>query len=160
MEIIGLLSTLLGGGLRLVPEIMKLLDAKSARSHELAMLDKQNEADRLKSVSELSQIEAQGRIAVSIEDLKALAAGVTAQSVMTGVRWVDALNQAVRPVLAFQWLIFLWPAVIVAGIVLAVQGGTDVLVAMQSAFGKDEKSMAMSIASFWLVDRTIRYQNK
>ena len=62
----------------------------------------------------------------------------------------------IRPLLAAQWLIFLWPAVIVAGFILAVMSGTDPLVALKAAFGIDEKAMAASIASFWLVDRSLR----
>lgn len=154
-----LLSILLGGGLRIIPEFLKWLDAKNERAHELAMFDKQLEADRLKAQDEMSKIEAQGKIAVTIEDLKALTAGVTAQATMTGVKWIDGINMLVRPLLAFQWLIVLWPAVVVAGILIAVNSGTDVLVAIKAAFGPDEKSLAMSIASFWLVDRAIRYQN-
>ena len=47
------LITLLGGGLggflRLVPEIMKFFTAKGDRAHELAMFEKQIEADRIRS---------------------------------------------------------------------------------------------------------------
>lgn len=155
-----LLNILLGGALRFIPEIMKLMDAKNARSHELAMFDKQLEADKLKASNELTLAEAQGKIAVSIEDLKALSAAVTAQATITGVKWVDGLNALVRPLLAFQWLIVLWPAVIVCGVIVSIQSGVTTPAAIMAAFGADEKSMAMSIASFWLVDRVLRYQNK
>ena len=69
---------------------------------------------------------------------------------------MDALNALVRPLLAMQWLILLWPAVIVAGFALAIQHGADPLVALKAAFGVDEKAMAASVASFWLVDRSLR----
>ena len=64
--------------------------------------------------------------------------------------------KSIRPLLALQWLIVLWPAVIIAGFALAVQTGADPLVALKAAFGVDEKAMAASVASFWLVDRSLR----
>lgn len=154
-----LLSILLGGVLRFVPEVFKWLDAKNAREHEVKMFDKNIEMEKLKAANELTKAETEGRIAVTIEDLKALAAGVSAQSVMTGVKWVDAFNQLIRPLLAFQWLLLLWPAVIVCGVIVAIQQGDSTVTAIMSAFGKDEKALAQSIASFWLVDRALRYQN-
>lgn len=74
----------------------------------------------------------------------------------TGIKWVDAFNALIRPLLALQWLILLWPAIIVAGFAMAVAAGADPLAALKAAFGTDEKAMAASVASFWLVDRSLR----
>lgn len=151
-----LIGTLFGGAFRLAPELLKWLDRKDERKHELAMFDKQLEADKLKaqSAETLARIEADRGIGV--EEIRALVEGAKAQAVMTGVKWVDAMNQLVRPTLAFQWLIVLWPAVTVAGFLLAVNAGTNPLEALRAAFGAEEKAMAASIASYWLLDRSLR----
>lgn len=151
-----LLGTLFGGMFRLAPEVLKWLDRKDERKHELSMFDKQLEADRLRGEQAIAQINAQADAAIGAAEVQAIVEATKAQAVQTGIKWVDALNALVRPVLAFQWLIFLWPAVIVAGFALAVSGGTDPLVALKAAFGVDEKAMAASVASFWLVDRSLR----
>ena len=151
-----LIGTLFGGLFRLAPEVLKWLDRKDERKHELSMFDKQLEADRLRGEQAIAQINAQADAAIGAAEVQAIIEATKAQAMQTGIKWVDALNALVRPVLAFQWLIVLWPAVIVSGFVLAVVGGADPLVALKAAFGVDEKAMAASVASFWLVDRSLR----
>lgn len=151
-----LLGTLFGGLFRMAPEVLKWMDRKDERAHELAMFDKQLEADKLKGDQQLAQINAQADANIGAAEIQAIIEATKAQAVQTGIKWVDALNALVRPLLAMQWLILLWPAVIVAGFALAIQHGTDPLVALKAAFGVDEKAMAASVASFWLVDRSLR----
>ena len=151
-----LIGTLFGGLFRMAPEVLKWLDRKDERSHELAMFDKQLEADKLRGDQALAQINAQADAAIGAAEVQAIIEATKAQAVQTGIRWVDGFNAMIRPLLALQWLILLWPAVIVAGFALAVAHGADPLVALKAAFGVDEKAMAASVASFWLVDRSLR----
>lgn len=151
-----LLGTLFGGLFRMAPEVLKWMDRKDERAHELAMFDKQLEADKMKGDQQLAQINAQADASIGAAEIQAIIEATKAQATQTGIKWVDALNALVRPLLAMQWLILLWPAVIVAGFALAIQHGTDPLVALRSVFGVDEKAMAASVASFWLVDRSLR----
>lgn len=151
-----LLGTLFGGAFRLAPEILRWLDRKNERAHELAMFDKQLEADKLKGAQALAQINAQADAVIGVAEIQAIIEATKAQSAQTGIKWVDALNALIRPLLALQWLILLWPAVVVAGFVLSVQAGIDPLTALRSTFGVDEKALAASVASFFLVDRSLR----
>jgi hypothetical protein len=151
-----LLGTLFGGLFRMAPEVLKWLDRKDERSHELSMFDKQIEADKLKGDQALAQINAQADASIGAAEIQAIIEATKAQGVQTGIKWVDAFNAIIRPLLALQWLIVLWPAVVIAGFALAVQTGADPLVALKAAFGVDEKAMAASVASFWLVDRSLR----
>ncbi len=151
-----LLGTLFGGLFRMAPEVLKWLDRKDERAHELSMFDKQLEADKLKGDQALAQINAQADASIGAAEIQAIIEATKAQGVQTGIKWVDAFNAIIRPLLALQWLIVLWPAVIIAGFALAVQTGADPLVALKAAFGVDEKAMAASVASFWLVDRSLR----
>lgn len=151
-----LLGTLFGGIFRMAPEVLKWLDRKDERKHELSMFDKQLEADKLKGDQALAQINAQADANIGAAEIQAIIEATKAQGVQTGIKWVDAFNAIIRPLLALQWLIVLWPAVIIAGFALAVQTGADPLVALKAAFGVDEKAMAASVASFWLVDRSLR----
>lgn len=151
-----LLGTLFGGIFRMAPEVLKWLDRKDERKHELSMFDKQLEADKLKGDQALAQINAQADASIGAAEIQAIIEATKAQGVQTGIKWVDAFNAIIRPLLALQWLIVLWPAVIIAGFTLAVQTGADPLVALKAAFGVDEKAMAASVASFWLVDRSLR----
>lgn len=151
-----LLGTLFGGLFRMAPEVLKWLDRKDERKHELSMFDKQLEADKLKGDQAFAQINAQADATIGAAEIQAIIEATKAQAAQTGIKWVDAFNAIIRPLLALQWLIVLWPAVVVAGFALAVQTGADPLVALKAAFGVDEKAMAASVASFWLVDRSLR----
>ena len=151
-----LLGTLFGGAFRLAPEILRWLDRKNERAHELAMFDKQLEADKLRGEQAIAQINAQADAAIGVAEIQAIIEATKAQSAQTGIKWVDALNALIRPLMALQWLILLWPAVVIAGFVLSVQSGIDPLTALRSTFGVDEKALAASIASFFLVDRSLR----
>jgi hypothetical protein len=151
-----LLGTLFGGLFRMAPEVLKWLDRKDERAHELAMFDKQLEADKLKGDQAQRLADTQADATIGAAEIQAIIEATKAQAVQTGIKWVDAFNATIRPLLALQWLIVLWPAVVVAGFALAVQMGADPLVALKAAFGVDEKAMAASVASFWLVDRSLR----
>lgn len=147
-----LVGTLFGGLFRLVPEVLKLLDTKNERAHELSMFDKQIKLDTLRAQANIEN----NNTSIEIADIQAIIEATKAQSTTTGIKWIDGLNSSIRPILALQWLILLWPAVIISGIISAIGSGIDPLVAVNTMFGDEEKAMASSIASFWLVDRSLR----
>lgn len=149
-----------GGLFRLAPEVLKLIDRKDERKHEAVMADKAAALEHAKAASTERLAATQAEQAVSVAELQAIIEATRAQGQLTGVKWVDALNSLVRPILAFQWLIVLWPAITIAGIWLSVLAGTDPIVAIKAAWGVDEKAMASGIAAFWLVDRSMRHINK
>lgn len=151
-----LIGTALGGAFRMAPEVLKWLDRKNERAHEATMADKAAALEHAKAASAERLARTEADAAITADELQAMIEATKAQAQLTGIRFVDALNSLVRPILAFQWLIVLWPAVVVSGIVLAVQAGTDPLVAIKASWGTDEKALATSIAAFWLVDRAIR----
>lgn len=157
-----LIGTVLGGVFRIAPEVMKVWDRKNERAHEAVMLDKQISADTLKAQAAQQLAQTQADTQIGLADMQALVEATKAQGQMTGVKWVDAFNQLVRPMLAFQWLIFLWPAVVIVGFLLSINASSttvEILDAMHSAFGTEEKAMASSVASFWLVDRSLKYMS-
>src|SRR6185369_8116587 len=109
-----LLGGALGGVFRFAPEVLKFMDRKGDRAHELAMFDKQLQADAQKAQEQLSVIAAQHAADADNKDLDALIAAVGAQGGKTGVDWVAALNTLVRPVLTLYWCVFLYSAVLLA----------------------------------------------
>jgi len=180
------LITLLGGGLggllRFVPEIFKFFNDKGDRAHELEMTKLQLDIDkaratqaidfvRANSEAELAKVsvEAQGRIADS--EMKALAEALKSQSKMTGVAWIDGLNQSVRPIITYWWMalltVYKGVLVIVATIelfaVLKIANGMATSAPALLAFAdklwtpQDAGILAM-ILGFWFVDRSLKHQ--
>ena len=86
-----LLGGLLGGAFRLAPEILKWLDRKDERKHELSMFDKQLEADKLKGDQALAQINAQ---AEKTHGNKYSVNDFVLKAVIEAVKAVPAVNSA------------------------------------------------------------------
>lgn len=149
-----------GGLFRLAPEVIKLIDRKDERKHEATMADKAAALEHAKAASTERLAATQADQAVSVAELQAIIEATRVQGQLTGVKWVDGFNSLVRPIIAFQWLILLWPAVVIAGIWLSVQAGTDPIVAIKAAWGVDEKALASGIAAYLFVDRSLRHANK
>jgi hypothetical protein len=89
---ITLLGSLLGFFGAAFPDFLKLFKEKADRKHELAILQLQLEQQKQGHSNRLEEIYVEADIAES----KALY-----KTYNTGIRWVDALNGTVRPVVAY-----------------------------------------------------------
>jgi hypothetical protein len=152
MEPFSILGGLFGGIFRLVPEFMKLWDRKNEREHELAMSQQQMELIKLQGNFRMAEVNTQS----DIEHMNAIMEVAKAQAQLTGVKWVDAWNSLMRPLITTQWLLILYPAVLIASYILTVQSGTPPLDALVNCFGPDEKAICSGLFTFWFLDRVIR----
>lgn len=161
-----LLGSLVGIGSRLIPEVLKFLDAKNERKHELDMQDKALEFQRLKGDQRVDEIRAEGDKSWDDASLKALVESIKGQDAilpLSGSKFTDFLisianiaSKLMRPAITFQWVIMLYPAVIVASFIIAVQGGVPALEALVNVFGPAEKALVSGIVNFWFLDRILK----
>jgi hypothetical protein len=151
-----ILSFIFGGVFRIFPEIMKLWDKASERKHELHLLDKNMEHDRLRGEMALKQIAAEADVVLGKAEIEAIIAATKAQGKMSGIRWVDAINSLMRPLITFWWVIVLYTAALAVQFYGLLQFGESMATALLTVFGAQEKSIALSIIGFWFVDRAIR----
>ena len=151
-----LIGSLLGGAFRMIPEFLKWLDRKDERKHELAMFDKQLQADTLKGNQALEQINANAAAAMGAGEIQALIEATKAQATLTGVKWVDGLNSLMRPLITFWWVVVLYTAALVAQFLFLIDSGAEVTQAILKLWGVEEKALVASIVSFWFVDRSLR----
>lgn len=79
------------------PKCMELLQDKQDKKHELILLDKQIELQKLNITQRLDEV----RIESDSSEMKALYQNTT----RTGVTWVDALAGTVRPVIAYAFIL-------------------------------------------------------
>jgi hypothetical protein len=150
-----ILSGIFGGLLRLAPEIFKMINAKSERAHELAMQKVAYDFQVLKGQQEKDIIYEKGAAEYNTNAVDALATALREQGKPSGIKWIDGLNSLVRPIITFQWVVFLYPAVIVAGFMLAVKDGVAPLTALVQSFGDPEKALVSFIVDFWFVGRVL-----
>jgi len=148
-----LIGGLLGGIFRFLPELLKYLDARNERKHELAMQDKAIEFQRLKGDQRMEEISAQGQQDWNVGALETLRTALQGQDTPSGVKWIDGLSKLMRPLITIQWVVFLYPAVIVCGFIVLVQSGVSVLQALPAVFGPEEKALVAGILNFWFLGR-------
>ena len=151
-----LVGTLFGGLFRMAPEVLKWVDRKDERKHELSMFDKQLEADRLKGDMALSQINAQAAATIGAAEVQAIIEATKAQSVQTGIRWVDGINSLMRPLITFWWVVVLYTAALVAQYIALLAAGAGQLEAVLKLWGPDEKAIVAGIVNYWFMDRSLQ----
>lgn len=150
------LGGIVGGAFRMAPEVLKWLDRKSERAHELAMFDKQLEADKLKAASARDLAQMQADSSIGLAELQAIIEATKAQAVQTGIKWVDAISSLMRPVLTFYWCVVLYTLALACQFLVLVDQGQAATQAILSLWGQEEKTMVASMLSFWFVDRAVR----
>lgn len=147
-----LLGGLLGGAFRLAPEVLKWLDRKSERHHELAMQDKALAFEQLRGQQKMAEIGAQAQADWNTGALSALSEAISGQSQGSGVAWVDALSSSVRPVVTY-WFMGLYCAAKTAAFVAALNGGALWSVAVAHAWTEADMALFSAVMNFWFLGR-------
>lgn len=147
-----LLGGLLGGAFRLAPEILKWLDRKGERGHELAMQDKALEFEKLRGAQRMAEIGAAAEAAWNVGAIEALREAVTAQGRLSGVTWIDALSASVRPVITY-WFMGLYCAAKTAAFAAAVTAGAAWGEAILHAWTEADQALWAGVLNFWFLGR-------
>jgi hypothetical protein len=147
-----LLGGLLGGAFRLAPEILKWLDRKGERGHELAMQDKAIEFEKLRGAQRMAEIGAAADAAWNTGAINALKEAVAAQGHQSGVRWADALSASVRPVITY-WFMGLYCAAKTAAFAAALTAGADWGEAILHAWSEADQALWAGVLNFWFLGR-------
>ena len=155
-----LLGSLFGGLFRMMPEVLKWLDRKDERAHELSMFDKQLEADKLKADSAQQLLITQTNGTTSVAEIQAMIEATKSQSTLVGVKWVDAVSSLMRPTITFWWVIVMYSVALYAQYTVLIMNGAANTAAILQLWGTDEKMIVASIISFWFVDRSLRRGSK
>jgi hypothetical protein len=147
-----LLGGLLGGAFRLAPEILKWLDRKGERGHELAMQDKALEFEKLRGAQRMAEIGAMSDAAWNTGAIEALKEAVAAQGQRSGVGWADALSATVRPVITY-WFMGLYCAAKAAAFAATVTAGTGWGEAILHVWTEADQALWAGVLNFWFLGR-------
>jgi hypothetical protein len=122
-----------------VPEIFKLIRDKSDKEHELKVLEKQIENSRI-SFSNLQEIEA-----------GTLERKIMYKTYTTKIKWVDALNGSVRPMLAYGFFVFY---VFMKIRCCTIASYASLLSQMDSLWTENDYAIFAGVISFYFGQRT------
>lgn len=146
-----LLGGLFGGLLRLAPEFLKWMDRKDERAHELSMQDKQLEFERVRGSQKMDEMGVEAQSTFDASALLALTESIKGQSVVSGIKWVDALSISVRPIITYCFF-GLYMAVKITALAYMYQE-TGWKEAINSVWTGEDIGLWAGILNFWFLGR-------
>lgn len=149
-----LLSLVGGGVLRLFPSVLDFFSKKRDLDHELKLLDRQMDLEKLRWQFKAEEIHLQSEAATEASWASALPKAQ--ETVTTGLKWIDAMNASVRPVLTYWWCLLLYTGYKGITVYVAVNSDLDLLGIANVLVNDFDKSVIGSIIGFWFLDRALR----
>jgi len=150
--LLGLLGAVSGGIFRLAPEVLKWLDRKNEREHELAMFTRQTDLEKVRGTFRMEERYAEYSTA-QLETIKEAFKEQSATAKEAGA-FVSAISALVRP--GITWAIFfMYATVKIAALTLAINSGGDWREIVVKAWGPEDVAMLNMVISFWFVSRAI-----
>lgn len=143
----------IGGLLRLAPEIIKGFDRKNEREHERAMMKLEMEIVEKRMEHEMRKVDA----AMSMAEMNAITEAVKeqGQTARAAGKFVAALSALVRPLVTY-WYVFLYSAVKITAMWMAVTAGAPWQTVLVESWNSEDSSIMSMILIFWFVGR--RYE--
>jgi hypothetical protein len=153
----GLLGSIFGGLFRLAPEVLKFLDRKNERLHELKMFEQQCQLEQMRGAQKLQEIGAQHGMAVDVGVLDAFKSALDQQTEMVKVAggWVASLSASVRPVVTY-WILFIWSFVHIWFAWNAWLQGMPPVEVFKTAMSPDFAALVAGTINFWFLDRALK----
>ena len=152
----GLLGSIFGGLFRLAPEVLKFLDKKNERQHELSMFQLQTDLEKMRGEFRMEE----KYVDYSIQQMDTIKAAFQEQAeTAKAAGWfVAAVSALVRP--GITWcLFFMYAAVKAAALVIAFQTGANWMEVVTKCWDEDDFALFTMVLTFWFVGRSIeRYQ--
>jgi len=153
----GLLGSIFGGLFRLAPELLKFLDRKNERQHELKMFEQQCQLEQMRGAQKLQEIGAQHGMAVDVGVLDAFKSALDQQTEMVKAAggWVASLSASVRPVVTY-WILFIWSFVHIWFAWNAWLQGMPPVEVFKTAMSADFSALVAGTINFWFLDRALK----
>jgi hypothetical protein len=153
----GIFGSLLGGIFRLAPEVLKWLDKKNERSHELEMFKNQCQLEAQRGSQKLDEIGAYRDMATDTGVLTAFSNAITQQSEMVkaaGPGWIASLSASVRPIITY-WIIFIWSFVHIWFCWNSYINGLPPIEVFKTLLTPDLSALVAGTINYWFLDRSL-----
>jgi hypothetical protein len=152
----GLLGSIFGGIFRMAPEVLKWLDKKNERAHELMMFSRQCDLEQLRGQQKLAEIGAVREAAVDVGVMDAFNNAITQQAEMVKAAggWVASLSASVRPIVTY-WMLFVWSFIHVWFAWNAWIAGAPAVEVFRTMMTPDFSALLAGTINYWFLDRTL-----
>jgi hypothetical protein len=152
----GILGSIFGGVFRLAPEVLKWMDKKNEREHELNMFKFQCDLEQQRGAQKLAEIGAQREAAVDTGVMNAFQSAIEQQATMVKAAggWVASLSASVRPVVTY-WVLFVWSFIHVWFAWNAWLSGAPATEVFKTMMTPDFSALLSGTINYWFLDRTL-----
>jgi hypothetical protein len=152
----GLLGSNFCGLFRLAPEILKWLDKKNERAHELLMFQRQCDLEAQRGAQKLAEIGAHREAAVDVGAMVAFNAAINQQTEMVKAvgGWVASLSASVRPVVTY-WILAIWSFAHLWFAWMSYRVGMDPIDVFKLVMSADFAALVSGTLNYWFLDRTL-----
>ena len=152
----GIFGSLIGGVFRLAPEVLKFLDKKNERGHELEMFNRQCELEAQRGQQKMAEIGAQHEATVDAGVINAFNAAIESQTEMVKAAggWAASLSASVRPVVTY-WILFIWSGVHLWMGYSSWRTGLDPSEVFKLMMSADFSALVSGTLNYWFLDRTL-----
>ncbi len=150
---------LIGGAVtRIMTGYMSYKDKKLDNEHELKMLEKRMELEKLQAESKREEVVIQNTMLENQEWLQSVAKLGAFQ--VTGDKFVDRLNATVRPFLTLWWCAVLYTVYKSLLVYVAVKTGLPADQIAKVVVNDFDMTVIGSIFGFWFLDRQLTKSGK
>lgn len=148
----GIIGSIFGGLFRLAPELLKWLDRKDERGHELEMFRLQTDLEKMRGEFRMEE----RYVEHSTAQLDAIQAAFKEQSATATASypWVAALSALVRPGITYV-LFGLYVAFKVTMMTYSLSNGAPWREVITANWTVDDLAMLNMVLTFWFVGRAI-----
>lgn len=152
----GLLGSIFGGLFRLAPEVLKFMDKKNERAHELQMFTLQTDLEKMRGQFKMEERYVDHSIA-QIDAIKE-AFKEQAETAKAAGWFVAAISGLVRP--GITWVAFgMYLTVKIVGLMMAFDASADWREVILKSWDEDDFAMLNMMLTFWFIGRSIeKYQ--
>ena len=148
---LSLLGSLMGFGTSFLPKVMDFFQDKQDKKHELAVMEVQIRQQKELASQKLEAI----NVEADIREIESLHKSMQP----TGVKWIDGLRGAVRPVITYAFFgLFIF--VEVSAYLSLTAAGVSGLDAVNAVWDEETKALFAAVISFWFGGRAISRAKK
>lgn len=154
------MDPLIGGAIgavaRLAPEVIKLLDRKNERKHELAVAAQQIEIIKVQGHMKLESDRVVADQSILTSGLEALKSAYESQK--TGFKLADTISALVRPTVTYLVVGF-WALVKIAAYTQLLGQGIEWDQAATTMWSEDDVAIFAGLLNFWFLSRVFEKRN-
>lgn len=156
MDILTILSPVLGGLGRLATGWLDYRNKKLDYEQELKLLEMNSKIEEMRANARIRELTQETEMHIETNWSAALEEAMASIGNQGNNSFIGALNNSVRPVLTYWWCLVLYSAYKILFIIHGLRTDSSLLSFSQVIFTEFDAAVTGSIFGFWFLDRALR----